>query len=887
MELLPDHQSDLAEAPKRGRPPSSLSSNFYRLNEKCNKTMWWTICKYCYVAHVNDKARVPFPVSIHGRKASWEKHLSDCSYYVQATGKLLNKESDTSEYEVSRSNKLQCASPPDFTSAEQRMFWRLLLEFQAEAMLPAFFVELMSFKRLLTFLNARCGATGAVPSRQVLGGRVLNEYADLHSTEQRNHVMEIQNRSGARVNFLSDVWENIAKQHVLGCQVALFGRMMTHGLVPTGSRHDGLAIAQQMEDVMEELIASQWNVGSAVTDNAGQCRRARGILALRYPNIVFLFCFAHDVNNLVKAVLKTVFKQVSEAAAGAASFLNTSTSKWLTRAIEAMENRYGDSFAVFTLCETRWNSMQACFASLLRARGALEDLVFKYRNDSDLPSKLRILADSEFWNKLESAEKVVRPLCTASFRLQRDENTVADVVRSYMDVYIGFAATEWSHVLVECVETRWNACEQPLFMLGYFLHPRYVSEARKLPSTVLTQLDDICQFAQYYYRRFIGDDDSTLRGDVFDWIEGSYTTSRVIDFSSGLVVKFWQYERKSKPSSKLPLLALTILAIAVNTATCERLFSELALIHTPKRNQMATEKTLKHQVMRQYVREKNRSEKSAPTSSKKLLRIIDPRERPRLATPQPSAQSTPVQVAASITGTPVPQACTNTPGHLHHEAATASPALQRTLFPAEREGGSSLVRSSSTPRCTATPGRTPSGGSIVCDVPSQNVPPVRSPNDGTNAHLSTPVTNSGPSLTTEMTAVSLSGSLLEEYLDHFDWEEFGDDGDEETIGVWGSILNTSRITSHEGDDDADERSFGTYNGGDLDGDEDESANQGNPGCSRVGTSRFTTKRGTYEDLIPAADRRPYPETNDPAFPQEKKLTGIRARKTSLASLVAK
>ncbi|ETM56567.1 hypothetical protein L914_00476 [Phytophthora nicotianae] len=31
-----------------------------------------------------------------------------------------------------------------------------------------------------------------------------------------------------------------------------------------------------------------------------------------------------------------------------------------------MTKRYGNSFAVFTLCETRWNSMQACFASLLR-----------------------------------------------------------------------------------------------------------------------------------------------------------------------------------------------------------------------------------------------------------------------------------------------------------------------------------------------------------------------------------------------------------------------------------------------------------------------------------------------------------------------------------------
>jgi hypothetical protein len=46
---------------------------------------------------------------------------------------------------------------------------------------------------------------------------------------------------------------------------------------------------------------------------------------------------------------------------------------------------------------------------------------------------------------------------------------------------------------------------------------------------------------------------------------------------------------KSKRKSKLPELALTILSIAVNTATCERLFSELALILTPRRNRMSIE----------------------------------------------------------------------------------------------------------------------------------------------------------------------------------------------------------------------------------------------------------------------------------------------------------
>ncbi|GMF32166.1 unnamed protein product [Phytophthora fragariaefolia] len=272
-------------------------------------------------------------------------------------------------------------------------------------MLPDSFVELMSFRRLLIFLNARCGSPGAIPRRHILGGRVLDEYAGLHLIEQRDSVKAVEFRSGGRINFISDVWETIAKLHVLGCMISLFGRIMTYGLRPTGDRHDGLAIAQQMENVIEELLASEWKVGAVVTDNAGQCGRARRILALRYPKIAFVHCFAHDINNLVKAIHQTVFKHISADAAGVASYLNNSTSKWLARAVKAKDKRYGDNFAIFTLCETRWNSMQACFASLLRARGALEDMVFSYRNSSELTDTLRVLGDAEFWSKLETAEK--------------------------------------------------------------------------------------------------------------------------------------------------------------------------------------------------------------------------------------------------------------------------------------------------------------------------------------------------------------------------------------------------------------------------------------------------------------------------------------------------
>ncbi|ETI57141.1 hypothetical protein L915_00478 [Phytophthora nicotianae] len=43
------------------------------------------------------------------------------------------------------------------------------------------------------FLSARCGGIGAIPHRHVLSGRVLNEYAELHSMEQHDSVRAIQN----------------------------------------------------------------------------------------------------------------------------------------------------------------------------------------------------------------------------------------------------------------------------------------------------------------------------------------------------------------------------------------------------------------------------------------------------------------------------------------------------------------------------------------------------------------------------------------------------------------------------------------------------------------------------------------------------------------------
>lgn len=59
-------------------------------------------------------------------------------------------------------------------------------------------------------------------------------------------------------------------------------------------------IAKDLDGLLKTAIEDHWTIGSGVTDDAGQCGRARRISALRWPKMVFLRCFAHDINNLVK-----------------------------------------------------------------------------------------------------------------------------------------------------------------------------------------------------------------------------------------------------------------------------------------------------------------------------------------------------------------------------------------------------------------------------------------------------------------------------------------------------------------------------------------------------------------------------------------------------------
>ncbi len=224
---------------------------------------------------------------------------------------------------------------------------------------------------------------------------------------------------------------------------------------------------------------------------------------------------------------------------------------------------------------------------------------------------------------------MIRPLTVASFRLQKDENCMADVVINYGAIYRTFSNCIDNNLLVPNIERRWEDCEQPLFMLAFFLHPTYIETFLQMDDeTELTSLSELCKIAIFYYQRFIGDDIGQLRMEVVQWRENgthAYGVDKSSEFPTAL--DFWDFVKLAFKGSRLAPLALIILCVVINTATCERLFSELSQIHTARRNRLKAKKVKKISIVRQAVRKKNAKEDKNMSAEDSVGRIVEAMER--------------------------------------------------------------------------------------------------------------------------------------------------------------------------------------------------------------------------------------------------------------------
>jgi hypothetical protein len=147
--------------------------------------------------------------------------------------------------------------------------------------------------------------------------------------------------------------------------------------------------------------------------------------------------------------------------------------------------------------------------------------------------------------------------------------------------------------------------------------------------TPMTSLGQLCKFVIFYYMRFINEDIGQLRDEVLQWWEMGSPAYGVADPEElAGPLRLWDFVKFAFKGSRLARLALVILSIVTNTATYERLFSELAQIHTARRNCLKPDKVKKLSIIRQAIRKKNAIElQNQEVSASMHGRIIEAKER--------------------------------------------------------------------------------------------------------------------------------------------------------------------------------------------------------------------------------------------------------------------
>lgn len=425
-------------------------------------------------------------------------------------------------------------------------------------------------------------------------------------------VTEIENKMSTKLSDIEncavclsiDGWTSVKQTHLIGVVVSSRDSLFSTSYQYSGFSQTGVVSARTIEVVMED-ISKRLNtkISNLITDNAANYKKARNLLAARYPNVLMLQCFAHQINLLTQKLLKLCDYEVLEQVRKLiAKIRNSYRYTYIYR--QYCKHFYGreDGCSLHKIGMTRWNSAHRSLCSLLRCRNAVKKTCNWILKNEKVPKKQKtdfenlFTLDKDFFTDCERMEFLLRPLVIASLTMQRRQATIAEVVQTFLLIYEYFnkvGDTQLRELLLMDLESRWEQVEQPLFLLAFSLHPGYCGRFQKMLPYLKKAFNlGTSVWAIYcinYYQKFVEGtcDEEALLGSFMDWlgIKGYRMTSSTTWPSEPVL--FWRVVGDEFPL--LCRLASYLLSCKVQSADCERLFSAYGLIMTPSKNRMKHE----------------------------------------------------------------------------------------------------------------------------------------------------------------------------------------------------------------------------------------------------------------------------------------------------------
>ncbi|CDO68226.1 hypothetical protein BN946_scf184913.g16 [Trametes cinnabarina] len=408
----------------------------------------------------------------------------------------------------------------------------------------------------------------------------------------------------------------------------LTGKREVHAVRVVDTSHERKTadnFVKHVEEVLQET-GEKWKVKviAFTSDASGESRAARIKLLFKYPYLIILDCYAHQINLIVGNYLgcKRLLLNVADNAEELITWLRKRTI--VLARLRSKQAEHGHAAAaVIRPVKTRWTSHSLAFKRLLKLQPAIAAILAEdeLRGEStfmagltkaDAKAKARqmigLMKDGTFWHSLTRIKQHLEPLAIAANVAQTAHCRLDQVLLTFGFLYHRFsnlppdvADAEVSSAVCNSIEERWSKADQAVFVAAAILNPVYMLKPfADLPELTVIEIDTL--LSHLWTRFFSSPAPLELREDVKDYIHktGHFEQlPRYVEAELQLAqsqcrsvdpLGLWEDTRVAdRPLRPLATLACHLLSVCANSASCERLFSVFGQLLTKLRNRLGTD----------------------------------------------------------------------------------------------------------------------------------------------------------------------------------------------------------------------------------------------------------------------------------------------------------
>ena len=347
--------------------------------------------------------------------------------------------------------------------------------------------------------------------------------------------------------------------------------------------HTGNYLAEVIGKVIKKIGPNK--ISAIVSDNAANVRSAHNILQDKYPNIENIRCIVHAINLIACDITKESFGDRLLRKVNILGLFFKNSHQAGAKLKQLIKENHISGGGIKLYCKTRWTTASESVDSIIRLEAVLEKIVV---DDGNLVNDRvkRVIQTRNFFSDLRILSFVLDPLRKAVLALESRSATLGDCFLSLVRLSAvlkklprSFNQTFRNHCF-NVMNKRFKEFDDDNYITCFFLDPRFRSRPLK----------------EKAYKRTVRCITTIGKRLGFDLMESRALCEQIrkyrdnehpFDLEEGFADKnplnWWNLIDTEPQPDCLPRITRHLLAICLNSAGCERGFSNLGWLFNDRR----------------------------------------------------------------------------------------------------------------------------------------------------------------------------------------------------------------------------------------------------------------------------------------------------------------